>query len=242
MYLKEVEDTLKKHAPSVKVQTYFEPESYMGTGFLMLGLRVPFQREIFKTGFSFSNRSLEEQLEIWDQVWSKTIIFEALTQAAFFPEKNVKKLGGKKTFDLLKNWIKKVDNWGHSDLFSAVIAKILVTEQDMVFTQLNKWNASKNPWQRRQSIVPLAMYHRKNKNIPFKQVIGLVEALINDEDYYVQKGVGWSLREIGTQYPTETWKFLRTHINSISAIAFPASVEKIDPKKKETLKELRKKK
>jgi 3-methyladenine DNA glycosylase AlkD len=208
----------------------------------MLGLDVPLQREIFKKGYSFSNQPLDAQLKIWDEIWKSTEIFEVMTQAAFFPEKHIKKLGGPKTFELLKSWIKRVDNWGHSDMFSSIISKILVTDEQLVFSQLKKWNTSKNPWENRQSIVPLAMYHRRNNNLPFKEVIGLVENLMHHHHYYVQKGVGWSLREIGTQYPEETWKFLNKHILNISAIAFTASVEKIPADKKEKLKQLRKKK
>lgn len=241
MHLKEVENYLKRSKPKNVKETYFDPESYMGTKMQMLGLDVPLQREIFKKGYSFSNEPLDVQLKIWDKVWNETQIFEVMTQAAFFPEKYVKKLGGPVTFDLLKTWMKRVDNWGHSDMFSSIIAKILVSDEKMIFNQLKKWNVSNNPWDRRQSIVPLAMYHRKNKNIPFKDVIALVENLIHDEEYYVQKGVGWSLREIGTQYPNETWKFLNGNISNISAVAFTASVEKIDPAKKEKLKLLRKK-
>jgi 3-methyladenine DNA glycosylase AlkD len=242
MYLREVEELLKSSAPKTKTPTYFEPESYMGTGFFILGLPVPQQRNIFKKGYSFSKEPLMVQLKIWDKIWEETKMFEALTQAAFFPEKHWKKLGSVQTFKTLKSWIKKVDNWGHSDLFSSIIAKILVTDEQMVFNQLIKWNASKNPWERRQSIVPLAMYHRRNKHIPFKQVISLVENLIHDDHYYVQKGVGWSLREIGTQYPEETWKFMNKYVRDISAIAFTASVEKLSTHQKEKLKQLRKKK
>jgi 3-methyladenine DNA glycosylase AlkD len=241
MYLKEVENYLKKRTPKNPKGSYFDPQSYMGTKIQMLGLTVPLQREIFKKGYSFSGEPWEVQLKIWDEIWNNTQIFEVMTQAAFFPEKYVKKIGGRTTLDLLKSWIKRVDNWGHSDMFSSIIAKILVTDEALVFSQLKKWNVSKNPWERRQSIVTLAMYHRKNNHLSFKEVITLVENLVHDDHYFVQKGVGWSLREIGTQYPNETWKFLNKHIHHISSIAFTASVEKIDPDKKETLKQLRKK-
>jgi len=239
--LKEVEQILRRNSPKQKKQTYFEPESYMGTGFFMLGLNVPKQREIFKKGYSFSSLSLEEQLIIWDKIWADTEIFEVLTQAMFFTEKYVNKFDPKILFSILKKWIKKVDNWGHSDLMSAIIAKMLVKEADLVLPQLKKWNVSKNPWERRQSIVSLAMYHRRNKNLDFKMVIGMVKNLLEDDHYFVQKGVGWSLREIGTQYPAEMWKFLNENVHQISSIAFSASVEKIATDKKEKLKALRKK-
>lgn len=242
MYLKEVEKILKNHAPKVKKESYFDPESYMGTEYKMLGLNVPAQRAIFKKGYSFSALVLPDQMKIWNEIWNETKVFEILTQAMFFPEKNVKKLDQAELLHMFKKWIRKVDNWGHSDMMSAVIAKMLVNYPDPTFGQLQKWNGSKNPWERRQSIVPLAMYHRRNQDLDYGLVIALVKKLLEDDHYFVQKGVGWSLREIGTQYPNEIWKFLNENIRKISAIAFTASVEKIPADQKEKLKLLRKKK
>ena len=241
MYLQEVEKTLQKAVPRGKKASYFDPETYMNTSTLMLGLTVPQQREVFKKGYSFSTLSMEDQLKIWNQVWQQATTFEVLTQAVFFPEKYAGKFDTAYLFGIMKKWIKKVDNWGHSDMLSSIFAKMLVKEPKVIFDQLEKWNSSKNPWERRQSIVPLAMYHRRNQAIGFKPCIQLVENLLGDDDYYVQKGVGWALREIGTQYPEETWKFLQKHVYSISSIAFTASVEKISKERKELLKDRRKK-
>jgi 3-methyladenine DNA glycosylase AlkD len=239
--LEEVEQILKKYSPKQKQQSYFEPVSYMGTGFFMLGLTVPQQREIFKKGYSFSSLPPDEQFIIWDKIWNDSQIFEVLTQAMFFPEKNAKKLDQKKLLETFKKWIKKIDNWGHSDMMSSIIAKMLVKEADIIFPQLQKWNRSKNSWEKRQSVVSLAMYHRRNNALDYSAVISLVKNLLEDDHYFVQKGVGWSLREIGTQYPKEVWKFLNENVNSISPIAFSATIEKLDASKKEALKKIRKK-
>jgi hypothetical protein len=102
MYLKEVEKALRDAMPSTKRTSYFEPGSYLGTGFLMFGLDVPQQRGIFKKGYSFSQLPLGEQLDIWDTIWKEAEIFETLTQAMFFPEKHVSKLESGKLLILLK--------------------------------------------------------------------------------------------------------------------------------------------
>ncbi len=241
MYLKEIEKKLRAKIPKSAQTSYFDPESYMGTQYPMLGLDVPIQRKIFKEGYSFSTLPPREQLKIWDLVWKEAQIFEVLTQAAFFPEKHSGKLDTNVLWPVISSWIKKVDNWGHSDMLSSCFYKMMMVEKKMIFSQLKKWNVSKNPWERRQSVVTLAMYHRKNKEIGFTPCIQLVENLLNDEDYFVQKGVGWSLREIGTKYSSETWKFLKKNVQQISPTAFSASVEKISVEKKEELKLLRKK-
>jgi 3-methyladenine DNA glycosylase AlkD len=64
--------------------------------------------------------------------------------------------------------------------------------------------------------------------------------LLKDKEYYVQKEVGWTLREMHTVYPALTLPFLHKHIKNISAIAFTIVIEKMDEKTKKTLKTLRK--
>jgi len=73
-------------------------------------------------------------------------------------------------------------------------------------------------------------------------LIPLVENLLSDPDYFVQKGVGWTLRELYLAYPSETFKFMTGHFAQITLTAFAAASEKLKPAEKEKLKALRKKK
>ena len=59
------------------------------------------------------------------------------------------------------------------------------------------------------------------------KIVLLVEPLLGDKEYYVQKGVGCALREMHTVYPKETMPFLQKHIKKISAIAFTIAIEKM---------------
>ena len=62
---------------------------------------------------------------------------------------------------------------------------------------------------------------------------------MDHEHYYVQKGVGWTLREIGNVYPDEALAFLEANIGQLSAAAFTAATEKLSPAKKNRIKKLR---
>ncbi len=68
----------------------------------------------------------------------------------------------------------------------------------------------------------------------------MVQPLLKDENYFVQKGIGWTLREMWNVYPTETLAFLKAHITDITATAFTAAIEKLDVTEKQQLKEMRK--
>jgi 3-methyladenine DNA glycosylase AlkD len=155
--------------------------------------------------------------------------------------------GRKKTLDLadwrvLKTWSKKIDNWAHSDVLSTIFASLLDTFPDELYPTLQKWNTSKLPWERRLSLVSLLCYARSRTNpLPYEKISALVEPRIHDEHFYVQRAVGWTLREAYVLYPTKTKKFVKDHLKDFSSIAFTTAIEKYSAKEKETFKSLRKK-
>ena len=57
--------------------------------------------------------------------------------------------------------------------------------------------------------------------------MSLVENLLLDTDYYVQKAVGWVLHECSAIYPAQTLDFLTKQANKISAIAFTTAIKKL---------------
>lgn len=217
-------------------------QHYMGTRYPMIGgLPVPVQRAIAKKGFSFSGLPVNEQLEIWDGIWNSSNVFEVMTQCLLFVQKNLKKLDRKKAWSITRGWVKKTENWGHSDMLSGIFAWLLEQDEGMIHPQLVKWNASREPWERRQSLVSLFEYSsRRERVLPVNKVLPLVENLLDDDHKFVQKAVGWTLRETGNVYPQQALQFLQKHHARLSPIAFSAAVEKLDTAEKENLKSLRK--
>ena len=80
----------------------------------------------------------------------------------------------------------------------------------------------------------------KTEHIEFDLGRRLITTLLKDNSYYVQKAVGWSLRESYNVYPSETYELIQQHIHTISATAFTTCTEKMSYSQKELLKQLRK--
>ena len=134
-----------------------------------------------------------------------------------------------------------IENWWHSDQLSSVYSKMLDTHK-VLFDSLRNFNNSQRPWLKRQSIVSLYYYSSMRKHpLPFEMAIPLVEKLLLDEDYYVQKGVGWTIRELSQLYYNKTLDFMRVHAKHISSTAFSTAAEKLEEQDKEELKAIRKK-
>ena len=146
-------------------------------------------------------------------------------------------------FQKLKTWVNRISCWEHSDDLSKIYATVVEENPEWIIPSLKNWNKSKNSWKRRQSVVSLIEYARKRKRVlPFNDLIGFVKNLLDDGDYYVQKGVGWTLREIYNVYPKKTLGFIETHLHEIRPTAYSSATEKLDKQTKNKLNKLRKEK
>ena len=233
---------LKEGLASDKKSQFKDLKKYIGTQYDFIGLSTPKQREIYKAAYGFNTLAPTEQLIIWNEIWQHSNLFEVMTQALFFASQHKDAFDTTTLFNVTKNWVTKVDNWAHSDGLSDLFSYLLEKDAALVYPQFKIWNTSSNPWERRQSVVGLLEYSKKRKKVlPVTKLLPLVKSLLDDENYFVQKGIGWTLREIGNVYPTDTWDFLVKHHKTISAIAFSPAVEKLHSSKKEELKQLRKK-
>lgn len=216
-------------------------KKYIGTSLDFIGLSVPQQRLVFKKGFSFSKAPLAEQLSVWDDIWQNSGHYEMMNLAQMFASKNLASFEPDFLWKTVKQWVAQVDNWAHSDGLSSIYARLLESVPDLIYSQYQAWNNSNNPWERRQSVVGIMYYSTVRKSHqPFERTLALLLPLLKDENYFVQKGVGWTLREMGNVYPEETLGFLEENIKFIHAAAFSAAIEKFDQDTKDRLKQLRK--
>jgi len=199
------------------------------------------QRRLAKRKYSFSHLPFNEQLLIWDFIWKHADNWPKI-HAYFYCEKFAhKKTELLVSWDTIKHWQDYVTDWGYCDALAKLYTKILELLPEKVLPVLKKWNRSSNQWKRRQSLVSLLYFQRtKKKFLPFKEIITSVNALLDDKEYYVQKGVGWTIKELYQVYPRPTFEFLKKNIKKISPIAFTHAIEKLTLKEKQELKRLRK--
>jgi 3-methyladenine DNA glycosylase AlkD len=242
LYLKEVQSALDK-LTSHKRPSKFLPESYIGSEYQyyrFLNVRVPKIREQMKKGFSFSTFAINDQWKIWDYIWQHSDTFEVTLLAAHFANKRpVEELFFHRK--KLVKWIGRIDNWALSDELSNIMAKLIEYKASEFYPYYQRWNVSKNPWERRLSMVGLLYYKQlRKKYLPYNKIIKMVKPHLQDPHYYVQKAVGWTLRECWNVYPKQTYEYLVQNAHLIPAGGWTAATEKLSKSDKERLKKLRK--
>ena len=204
---------------------------------IRLKLSTPGVRKLVAAGYSFYAESAEVVLDIWEYIWNTSGYVEVMHQALYYYQR--RSLNRRETRRIL-TWVERCRDWPHSDDLSKIYADVVEAHPEWIVPTLERWNRSDNPWQRRQSVVSLIEYARKRTRfLPFEKLIGFVVPLLDDDDYYVQKGVGWTIREIGNAYPDETAPFMAEHAGRLAPPAWTGATKNLDPDTKDRLRAIR---
>ena len=217
-------------------------KKYVGRGSDLnyLGLSIPKIRSVMKKKLTVFKLPMNQQYKIFETNWFEAQTYEEKALSIFWLESLSEKDFLKYSKKILA-WAHIIDNWAHSDGLCALYAKAFEKQPKQILPIYKKWNTHKNPWLRRCSMVGLFYYSRLRKIHPSWALSkSMVVPHLAAPEYYVQKGVGWTLREMYNVYPAETIKFLNDHLIKISSIAWVAASEKLDRNVKTKLLEKRK--
>ncbi|MDG1949382.1 MAG: DNA alkylation repair protein [bacterium] len=202
----EVLNELKRH---VKNDPEYKAFREKCTNMNLLGLRLPMMRALIKEGFSFYKNSDKEILAIWNTIWNEATTHEVMAMALFYYTEKKRELTPMH-WKTMKSWVNKLDSWEHADTLCWIYSRIYEQYPKLVEPMLFKWNKSKNPWIQRCSIVSTIYYASKNRKAPnLTTVLTLIEPLISHKDPYVQKAVGWQLREVYNLNPKRGLSFIK---------------------------------
>lgn len=167
----------------------------------------------------------QQEWKLWLTTWKTTNNYDVRSIVLMW-------FGSRKQLDLRRRYwkdlfaiVKDVDNWALSDGLSSMLAALL-EENPQLFIHYQKWNRSKNPWIRRQSLVGIYLYApMRKKHYPPEKTLKLIERLLDDPHFYVQKAVGWTLREVDRIQPALQKKFVQKNLHRISSTAWYATSE-----------------
>ncbi|MCR4313914.1 MAG: DNA alkylation repair protein [Candidatus Uhrbacteria bacterium] len=236
-YLIEIESRVRALPIDPTYKTFSEPVAK--TRLPYLAIRLPDLQRLIRDGFSFYDKSDKEILRIWGQVWNRAFLHETMTLPLLYYRWKSSTLTPAH-FKTFKSWMDKIENWAHADQLCQLFSILYERYPKLVEPTLKQWNRSKNPWKRRASVVSTIYYANKKRMPPSRQtVLALVKPLLRDMDPYVQKGVGWQLREAYNLWPREILQFFESHVLELPAITFSYATEKLTKKDKQRLKEIR---
>jgi len=205
--------------------------------------------------YGLDQKTSESQRDKWLEQWKKDLTlndflllgdklistgkYEEASFAISFIYSNKDKLTAE-TFDKLGSWLEDgIINWAHTDILSGKALSYFFTNKIIELESLKEWTESASKWKRRS--VAVTLIDVLNMDVPLKKLFSIIEPLMSDTEKFVQKGLGWFLREAWKIYPEETEDFLLKWKDTCGRIIIQYATEKMDKENRDRFRRVKKK-
>jgi 3-methyladenine DNA glycosylase AlkD len=124
---------------------------------------------------------------------------------------------------LLDRFVDDSVGWGLCDALGSGPVSKMARAKPARFRELMAWTKSPNPWRRRVALYALRDFvYAKEFDKPFR----LLERLVYDEEFWVQRAVGTWLRECWKRDRVRTEAFLRKHVRGLPKVVITVATER----------------
>jgi len=176
--LSSIQNKLREKSDQVSIEAF--KKLVPGTQ-KIYGVKTPELNLIAK---EFKNDGFSLVAELWTSgaLEEKVIAIKILEQIG---HKDVNQ-----TLSLVKKFSNGIDNWAVCDgLGMQALKGVRKTNAELILQLAEVYNKSKDPWQRRLSLVMVEWYTRIGAH--HSEIKKLVKNLEGDDEYYVKKAVVW---------------------------------------------------
>ena len=158
--------------------------------------------------------TLDDRIQLADDLWQSNIhearvaAAKLLTQARLRPDDN----GAWRT---IAAWVPDFDAWAIADHASIAGQKRLVADPTRL-DEVEAWTTSDHMWTRRAALVMTLPWTKQNHPKPAElaardRILGWAASYVSDPEWFMQKAVGWWLRDLSKHDPDRTRAFLAQH-------------------------------
>lgn len=180
--------------------------SYMRNKFKFLGIKSPKRKEIFKEIFENFKNNKEIDKEFVVKFFNKD--YREFQYIAIDYLIKMKKYFLKDDIFFIKDLIITKSWWDIVDLIASnLLGEICKKYLSLIDEQIVFWINDDNMWIRRSSII-FQLRYKENTNLEILQKS--IESNIDDNEFFIQKAIGWALRE----YSKTDYKWVINFINN----------------------------
>ncbi len=177
-----------------------------------LGVRVPVIDALAKDWRGAI--TLDERLTLASGLWD-TDIHEARVAAAKLLEQARIRPDDSGAWQLIASWVPQFDAWAIADHVCGAGQKRLVADPSRL-DEVEGWTTSDHMWSRRAALVITLPWTKQNNPKPEElaardRILGWAATYVPDRDWFIQKAIGWWLRELSRHDPARVMEFLATH-------------------------------
>lgn len=157
--------------------------------------------------------SVDERVCLADELWQTNIYEARLTAAKLLTQARIRPDDG--VWTLLQSWVPDFDCWAIADHVCMAGQKRLVADPSRI-EDVEPWTRSDHMWTRRAALVITLPWtkqnHPKPKDLIIRdRILGWAATYVDDPEWFIQKAVGWWLRDLSKHDPDRTRAFLEQY-------------------------------
>jgi 3-methyladenine DNA glycosylase AlkD len=210
-------------------------QSYLGSPYPVLGVSTPAMKSILSEFFT-SHRDLPiaHLNKLADSLWKAKTFEEKILGIGLL--NRFHGILDEHTWKMLDGWIQDAKGWALCDSLGSGPISSMLKDDRARFHDVLKWAGSENFWRRRISTYALRdLVYTKDLKQPFE----LLEKLLYDEEFWVQRAVGTWLRECWKRDRKRTETFLLKHAKGLPRVTITVATERAPKQFRERLRKLR---
>lgn len=166
--------------------------------------------------------TLAERLALADGLWQSDIFEARLAAAKLLTQARIKPEDGA-VWELLQSWVPDFDSWALAD-HVCMAAQRRLSADPARLDQVEDWTRSDHMWTRRAALVATLPWAKQNNPKPEEQaarerILGWAASYVSDPEWFIQKVIGWWLRDLSKRDPERTRAFLEAHGDQMKPFA-----------------------
>jgi len=162
-------------------------------------------------------------LELADELWQSNIYDAMIAAARIISHKKIQP--SQKLWSLIIRWMEDVDGWALEDNLARAAWKCISVNPEILY-ELAEWTRHPNMWIRRAALIFTLPFAKKGMNP--EPMLRWIQEYAYDSDWFIQKAIGWWLRDLGEHNPRRVVQFLNKNWNVLQPIARKESTRKLD--------------
>jgi len=197
-------------------------QKYLGSPYPVLGLSSPQMKGIISV-FVRAHRGLDATAvnALADSLWRGRVTEEKVAGISILAR--YRRKWDDASWRMADRWIDDAVGWGLCDALGYGPIADMVYAEPSHFPEVLRWTRSKNFWRRRIATYALRAFVRAGElDKPF----ALLERLLYDPEFWVQRAVGTWLRECWKKDERRTAAFLRKHARGLPPVTITVATER----------------
>jgi len=210
-------------------------QSYLGSPYPVLGLSTPQMRTVMNANQSQFVQIGVKDLNVLSELLWAGHTFEEKVAAIIVFGRCAEHLDAE-SWSIMNRWIDQAVGWALCDSLGSGPISSVLHRNPKRFSEVLKWTRSANKWRRRISAYAMNDFVRMGE---LERPYALLEKLLYDEEFWVQRAVGTWLRECWKKDRAKTETFLLEHVKGLPRVVITVATERAPEDFREELRRKR---